>query len=271
MLVQGDTGPGNFLAEGGRVVGLCDMEFAHIGDPMDDIAWITNRVGSMFPDLTPYFDEYSRRSGLSILAANVDYYALAVQYRCAVTTSLAVSRGGGARGWAPYLLVTERYIRGVARELSRLTGVADPGVRLPDPPPTPRTPLYDALLAGIRAGVRGIPDASLREETRNHQILVHYLRAHDRLGPEIEALEAEDAREALGVDADDPVRVGRAADEAGAAGDPSVLRYLLRRSAAPSGSVAHPPRPVVAAALGFRPGFGLSGAPGHRRRAVRRS
>jgi aminoglycoside phosphotransferase (APT) family kinase protein len=229
-LVQGDTGPGNFLAESGHVVGLCDMEFAHIGDPMDDIAWITMRAGRLVADLAPYLDEYTRRSGLPILRTNVDYYALAVQYRCAVTTSLAVARGGGARGWPPYLLVTERYIRGIAAELSSLTGVPDTPVALPDPVPTTRTPWYDALLQGIRAGVRGIAAEALRESTRNHQILVHYLRAYDRLGPEIEALEAADARHSLGLEGSHVDKLGQLAHDAGTAGDEAVLSYLLRRA-----------------------------------------
>ena len=229
-LVQGDTGPGNFLAESGRVIGLCDMEFAHIGDPMDDMAWITMRAGRMVADLKPYFEEYTRRSGLPILRANVDYYALAVQYRCAVTTSLAVARGGGARGWPPYLLVTERYIRGIAAELSSFTGVPDTPVALPDPSPTARTSWYDALLQGIRVGVRGIPDESLRETTRNHQILVHYLRAYDLFGPEIEALEAADARDSLGIEGSDVDKLGQLAQDGGTDGDETVLSYLLRRA-----------------------------------------
>ena len=223
-------GPETSWPKRGEVVGLCDMEFAHLGDPMDDIAWITMRAGRLVADLKPYFDEYSRRSGLPILRANVDYYALAVQYRCAVTTSLAVARGGGARGWPPYLLVTERYIRGIAAELSNLSGVPDTPVVLPDPSPTARTTWYDILLEGIRAGVRGIPDESLRETTRNHQILVHYLRAYDRLGPQIEAFEVVDAQHSLGIEASDVDKLSRLAEEAGTVGDESVLSYLLRRA-----------------------------------------
>ena len=44
VLVQGDTGPGNFLAEDGRVTGIVDWEFAHVGDPMADLAWLEYRT-----------------------------------------------------------------------------------------------------------------------------------------------------------------------------------------------------------------------------------
>src|SRR5690606_26020859 len=43
VLVQGDTGPGNFIYGGGRVRAVVDWELAHLGDPMDDIAWLTLR------------------------------------------------------------------------------------------------------------------------------------------------------------------------------------------------------------------------------------
>ena len=54
VLVQGDTGPGNFLYRDGRVTGIIDWELAHLGDPMDDIAWLSWRTAqhsfTHFPD-----------------------------------------------------------------------------------------------------------------------------------------------------------------------------------------------------------------------------
>jgi aminoglycoside phosphotransferase (APT) family kinase protein len=228
-LVQGDTGPGNFLARSGRVCGLIDMEFAHIGDPMDDLAWLAMRAETVGVDPAPYLEEYIRTSGIPTVAENLAFYGVAVQYRCAVTTSMAVARGGGARGWAPYLLVTQRYLRGAAAKLCSVVGVSDPAVDLPPSVDTARTGWYDALLTGIRAGVKAIPDPEAREETRNQQILVHYLRAYDRVGRELEALDRADCLASVGLAANDVVSLGRVADEGGRAGDRSVLAYLLRR------------------------------------------
>ena len=44
VFVQGDTGPGNFMYLGGRVTAVVDWELAHLGDPMDDIAWLSLRA-----------------------------------------------------------------------------------------------------------------------------------------------------------------------------------------------------------------------------------
>lgn len=42
VLVHGDFKPGNMLLRDGRIVALLDWETAHIGDPVEDLGWITN-------------------------------------------------------------------------------------------------------------------------------------------------------------------------------------------------------------------------------------
>lgn len=231
VLVQGDTGPGNFVADEGRVTGIVDWEFAHLGDPMDDWAWLRYRCSG---DLRGVLDEletvYTARSGIPVDDDAVGYYELAVQYRCAVTTSLTVARGGGARGFAPYLLATERYVLGVADQLARRTGVREEPI-VPAVVATARTERYDALIEGLRAASRAIEDPQVRERTRDLQILVHHLRGHDAVGAAVADADRADCRATLGVDALGG-DAGRALlDETGARGDEAVLRYLLRRTA----------------------------------------
>ena len=40
VLVQGDTGPGNFMYRNGEIVAVTDWEMAHLGDLHDDLGWI---------------------------------------------------------------------------------------------------------------------------------------------------------------------------------------------------------------------------------------
>ncbi|HUZ09834.1 MAG TPA: phosphotransferase family protein [Acidimicrobiales bacterium] len=229
VLVQGDTGPGNFVTDHGRITALVDMEFAHLGDPMDDLAWMLMRTAPIGVDLARHFDRYSERTGIPVLPRSLAYYEVAVQYRCAVTTSLAVARGGGARGWAPYLLVTQRYIRGMAEALCSCLGAELPAVPTPEVTPTGRAPYYEALLEGVRAAVKGIDDPRLREETRNLQIFVHHLRAIDRFGSELADQDRRDRGDTLGI-ADDDRSLASAAEEGGRSADREVLGYLLRRA-----------------------------------------
>ena len=240
VLVQGDTGPGNFVFENGKVTGIVDWEFAHLGDPMDDWAWLDMRMRDA--DLSGMQEQYSRATGIEIDHDRIRYYRAAVDYRCAVTTSLAVSRGGGARGWAPYLLVTERYVLELADRLAGLLGVVEP-VEPPSLTTTARTPLYDHLLDGVRAATRGIEDIELRESTRNLQILGHYLRAYDESGADIEARDRADRRETLGADSLDDARFAALVEQAGADGDEDTFRYLYRRVRNASARVVgHPAR-----------------------------
>ncbi len=226
VLVQGDTGPGNFLAEDGRVTGLVDWELAHIGDPMDDWAWIAMRADAT--ELPALHARYTARSGIAIDHERVAYYRLAVDYRCAVTTSLAVRRGGGARGWAPYLLATQRFLDGLATRLRDQVAIASAPTATVPRDASPRTEIYDELLAGVRAAVAQLDDDA-REQTRNLQILVRYLRAFDRFGGPLDAEDLADRQSTLGADAADDARLGDLAERAGRATDATVLAYLLRR------------------------------------------
>ena len=228
VLVQGDTGPGNFLFDDTGVTGVVDWEFAHLGDPMDDWAWLDMRAAGS--DLTGLHERYHAATGIPIDQDRIRYYRAAVDYRCAVTTSLAVSRGGGARGFAPYLLVTERYITDLAARMSELIGVTE-SPELPKLEPTPRTPHFDTVLDGIRSAVRWLDEPELRESTRNLQILVHFLRAHDMVGNEIAARDRADRIETFGSVALDEEPFREMIEDAGTAGDEATFGYLLRSTA----------------------------------------
>ena len=73
--LQGDTGPGNLLHHGGRVSAVLDWELAHVGDPMDDIAWLSWRATQHgFPDFPERIREYEAASGHVVDPARVAYY-----------------------------------------------------------------------------------------------------------------------------------------------------------------------------------------------------
>lgn len=228
--VQSDTGPGNFVASDGKVTAFVDMEFSHLGDPMDDLAWLLYRSRPLAIDRATLLDRYTRRSGVPISEPSIAYYALAVEYRCAVTTSLAVARGRGARGLAPYLLQTQRYLEEIASRLCVLAGVDEPAPPLPAFAPTPRTAWFDNVVQALRGAAKGLGDEALRDDTRNTQIYVQYLRAYDAIGTEIDRADRVDLERVLGGETvGDPRRLAGAAGAAGAAGDATVLRCLLRR------------------------------------------
>ena len=95
VLVQGDTGPGNLMYRDGRVTGIIDWELAHLGDPMDDIAWMCWRtVQHTFTDFAERLREYQALSGHRIDVDRVNYYRVnAFVVLCAVSSSQAGAFG----------------------------------------------------------------------------------------------------------------------------------------------------------------------------------
>ncbi len=67
VLVHGDFGPQNLLLTeaGNRVTGLLDWEWAHFGDPIEDLAWTEWVVRTHHADharaMTAFFDSYGQR------------------------------------------------------------------------------------------------------------------------------------------------------------------------------------------------------------------
>ena len=105
VLVQGDTGPGNFMYLGGRVVAVVDWELAHLGDPMDDIAWLSLRATQEpFTDFPTRLREYADLSGNPIDESRVRYYQVMAETKLQVmghrpaTTDDDAGGAGGAGG-----------------------------------------------------------------------------------------------------------------------------------------------------------------------------
>ncbi len=76
-LVQGDTGPVNFMFQGDRVSSVIDWELAHWGDPMEDLGNIA--VREMFNPcggLEGLFELYEQESGIPYSRFGAQYYAV---------------------------------------------------------------------------------------------------------------------------------------------------------------------------------------------------
>lgn len=79
VLVQGDTGPANFMFDDERITASVDWELAHFGDPMEDLGNIVVRdyfYPSSGGNLQPYFAHYEQLSGIVFEADKVKYYTV---------------------------------------------------------------------------------------------------------------------------------------------------------------------------------------------------
>ena len=112
VLVQGDTGPGNFMFDDDRLVAVTDWELAHWGDVHDDLAWVLVRdTLERFPDLEVRFADYERVSGFTIEPARLRYFRVLAQWRSTIGT-LAGLRSRDARGEMGMVVDTFRFYAG---------------------------------------------------------------------------------------------------------------------------------------------------------------
>ena len=215
-LVQGDTGPGNLLHDGEHLTALLDFELAHLGDPMEDLAWIgTRNAQEPVPDFDALLAAYERAGG-EVDRARIRYHFVLAELRIAV---LAIERSDRAPSpeadVGSGLIYGTLHTRLTAEALAAATGTALPAVAADDTVDTDATPYFDAVLGQLRTViVPAVGDPFAAQRAKSAARVLKYLREVDRAGDapmvdEIDAANAilgvraasvEDARHALEVE-----------------------------------------------------------------------
>ncbi len=194
-LVHGDAGPGNFLFEHGRLTALIDWELAHLGDPMEDLAWFSMRcVMEPVPDFAASIAEYERAAGQGADRARILYH------RVLVSTRVVVIRHRNVTGEAAHAIVS----RALNRRLLVEALAEAAGVMVAWPPPvaagaTDRAALFAGVLDDLRdVVVARSTDGQVIAKAKNAAKVVKYLEAWDRLGPAMEQAECQALAALLG-------------------------------------------------------------------------
>ena len=236
VLVQGDTGPGNFMYLGGRVTAVVDWELAHLGDPMDDIAWLSLRATQEpFTDFPTRLREYEALSGNVVEETRIRYYQVMAETKLQVMGHRGPedgdrrSDGGGGsdvgNGFIYQVLHRRLWLEALA---------AANGLEL-TPAETPQARelhdsdwMYDAVLTQLREVI--VPrttDPLAQARGKGVARMVKYLARVDTYGPSYEECELQDLEKLLG-GRPDSVRAGRVdAAAAVAAGGVSEEDYIL--------------------------------------------
>ncbi len=202
VLCHGDVGPGNFLHDGERVTALLDWEFAHLGDPLDDLAWLAFRghqLNDDVGDLAAQLRRWSERSGLAVDARRVAWYRALVMLRMLVSCFAALDSGAAALDRSIYLTLPILLGALLPRALAELAGV-DPG---PEPEPPAAGPGEQAeVLASLSGDLMQVVFPALPERTlaraRGMALLLMHLQAADRFAASVREAESEALARALG-------------------------------------------------------------------------
>lgn len=235
VLIHGDTGPGNFLSENGRITAILDWEFAHLGDPMEDLALIRARdLCYPFGDMRRHFAQYAELSGNALDLKALRYYSV----RAMLNTPLGlfpVVRHPHPRGDVPenlswYVL----YARVTAECLADAIGVKVEPPPTPEPTLTDRSPIFDAVLQNLREEQLPHVNDSYRQYRLHAAVrLLEYLRQAERIGPTLEAMELDDMGALLGFRpaslAEGNEALQKLVIESGPEKDKELVRYFYRR------------------------------------------
>jgi aminoglycoside phosphotransferase (APT) family kinase protein len=236
-LLQGDTGPGNFLFRKGRVTAVLDWEFAHFGDPLEDLAWICVRdVATPFGDLGARFRQYEARSGVPLDLARVRYYRVAAMARTVAALVLANQSASASADVATLLAWEVLYARMTCASLAEAMGIPLPVADSPAlPVETPRSALFALALEQLRDLPLGRADDPYLAHRRNGTLaLFDHLQLAERLGPVLDAQELDELGALLGrrpaTLADGLASLDALVRSSAASREEELLAYFARRA-----------------------------------------
>jgi aminoglycoside phosphotransferase (APT) family kinase protein len=234
-LVQGDTGPVNFLFEGDRVSAVIDWEWGHFGDPMEDLGNICVReFWNPSGGLKGLFDLYERASGIPYSRDSALYYRVQQNVRGMIPIHAVTVMAHPREPIAWYLAY--RYVgdRATCEAIAEAMGIAVERPVLPDDDGKDDDILAAAARFALDNDVR--PDVHTpfaRSRLDDVSILVQCMDRRQRYGPMLEAMERDELASLLGArpsSARDGLAQLDAALRDHRVDDGDALRYLTRRA-----------------------------------------
>ncbi|WP_419919366.1 phosphotransferase family protein [Candidatus Poriferisocius sp.] len=236
-LLQGDTGPANFMFDQGRVSAIVDWEWAHFGDPMEDLGNICAREfycpSTPEDGLGPVFRRYEELSGFPVHLDSVRYYRVQQFVRSIVSlariTEINDPQMPNAMNRA-YRYICER---ATCEALADAMGVELERPELPEVEMAPS--LEGVIAANLRDEVRpAVAGDFARHRLEHAGLLVECLDRRARMGPQLALIELDEIAAFTGKRAgtleDGLMDLDRTVKAGGADREEEMLRYLARRA-----------------------------------------
>lgn len=200
VLVQGDTGPGQFLFGDGRVQAVVDFELASLGDPMRELAHIRTRdVWYPTGNLPRWFEYYSEFSGVPIDAKKLSYYSVIAMLTTALALGPVVQKLNPRDEHAEWIAQDVWSKRATAEALAEATGTPLQDTALPQAEHSYVSGLFDALEDNLREEQLPHIDESFRQHRMQMTLrLVAHMRNVAEIGAEMAELEIADMQSLLG-------------------------------------------------------------------------
>lgn len=233
-LVQGDTGPVNFMFDGDRVSAIIDLEWGHFGDPLEDLGNICVReFWNPSGGLTGLFTLYEQESGIPYTKFAAQYYRVQQNVRGMIPIH-AISVNAHPRESLAWFLCY-RYLgdRATCESLAEAAGLV---VERPTMPVDEgdRDILSEAAVWSLERDVEPhLSDPFARSRVGDASILIRIMDRKRRYGATLDAIECEELTPLLGsrpaTRAEGTVELDRIINE-GDVDDAAVITYLTRRA-----------------------------------------
>ncbi|MCA9506132.1 MAG: phosphotransferase [Myxococcales bacterium] len=233
-LVQGDTGPVNFMFQGDRVSAIVDWELGHWGDPMEDLGNILVReFYNPCGGLRGLFELYAREAGIPYSSFAARYYAVHQNFRGMVPIHYVCLNAHPRESIASYLCY--RYVgdRATCEMLAQAMQIEVERPEMPEGEGERDILAESAIHAQDADVVPAIEDPFARSRAEAVKTLVACMDRKRRYGKALDAIECEELGALLGrrpdsaaeglVLLDAAIRAGRFEDE-------SLVRYLTRHA-----------------------------------------
>jgi len=215
VLLQGDTGPANFLFDDSGVTALVDWEWGHYGDPLEDLGniWVRDFFyPSSDGNLAPYFEHYAAHSGFTLDRDSIRYYRVHQMVRSVIGLAYLNAQPD----WRMPIPLNLGYTAIIDLETCRSIAQARRGDAPLEHSAVPLLEnggdnLHTALALQMEQWVAPqIDDAATAALTRGHAATLRYLERRERCGAAFDAEELHGLRGLLGTSIADLAR-GRAA------------------------------------------------------------
>lgn len=189
--------PGQFMFHEGRVSGVIDLEFAHIGEAAHDLASLRLRdMPEPLGDVGAGLRRYEAQTGKPLDLALIDFHTV----KWALCTPLSLVATLHAPPAVPELMQSlewfHQYSLTGVEGIANVLGVALPDVAAPEPIATRYSWIHDAAPNVIRSLAAEGPLPEFRRDRT--AAMADYLRRVDLLGPAIEAADLDDLAPLIG-------------------------------------------------------------------------
>jgi aminoglycoside phosphotransferase (APT) family kinase protein len=232
-LLQGDTGPGNFVYDGDRLTAIVDFEWGHFGDPLEDLGNFCVREfwtpsGCLDASLLA---RYEKASGVPVNLDTVRYYRVQQNMRGMIPIHATTRQARAQEPLAWYLAYQYVGDRATCEAIAESLGIAltDPELPAEGEPGILAQAVEHALTADVAPSV---PAGFSRSRLADAQRMVACIDRLRRYEAVVAQLELDALAELLG-SRPETVAAGLATVDAGiGAGrftDEEVLPYLAGR------------------------------------------